>query len=82
MNEVTKTVATKTHFNKVKAGDQFYDEVINVLPHIGKSLDELKKMNKTAMMKKGGVVGEHLDLIKKIAKDPSLNNLTNDDLSE
>mmetsp|Transcript_14959 Transcript_14959/g.22504 ORF Transcript_14959/g.22504 Transcript_14959/m.22504 type:complete len:97 (+) Transcript_14959:529-819(+) len=33
-------------------------------------------------MKKGGVVGDHLVLVKKIAKDPSLNNLTNDDLSE
>lgn len=82
MNEVTKTVATKAHFQKVKAGDQFYEEVLNVLPHIGKSLEQLKQGKKTAMMKKGGVVGDYLDLVKKIAKDPSQNSLTDDDLSE
>lgn len=82
MNEVTKTVATKTHFSKVRAGDTFYEEVINVLPHIGITLDKLKENNKTTIMKKGGVVGDYLDRVKKIAKDPSLNDLTDEDLSE
>mmetsp|Transcript_1254 Transcript_1254/g.2106 ORF Transcript_1254/g.2106 Transcript_1254/m.2106 type:complete len:134 (+) Transcript_1254:844-1245(+) len=33
-------------------------------------------------MKKGGIVGNYLDRVKQIAKDPSLNDLTNEDLSE
>ena len=82
MNEVTKTVATKTHFKQVKRGKPFFEEVINVLPYIGMSLEELSQSNKTAIMKKDGVIGEYLDLVKKIAKDPSLNSLTDEDLSE
>ncbi len=82
MNEVTKTVATKAHFQKVKAGEQFYEEVLNVLPHIGKSLAQLRQSKKTGLLKKGGGVGEYLDLVKKIAKDPAQNSLTDDDLTE
>ncbi len=52
------------------------------LPYIGMSLEELSQSNKTAIMKKDGVIGEYLDLVKKIAKDPSLNSLTDEDLSE
>eukprot|EP00986_Skeletonema_menzelii_P016679 scaffold15440_cov101-Skeletonema_menzelii.AAC.1 len=61
MNEVTKTVATKAHFKQVRAGDQFHEEVINVLPYIGITLRELKKKKKSAIMKKGGIVGNYLD---------------------
>ena len=83
MNEVTKTVATKSHFNQLPSGTELYNEIVEVLPHIGISLDDLKKIKtKKEIMKKGGVLGKYLDLVKKIAKEPSLNSLTNDDLSD
>ena len=54
-------------------------EVTNVLPYI--ELPE-ESMTKQELLKKGGILGNHLELIKKIAKNPSLNTITDDDLTE
>ena len=78
MNEVIKTVATKTHFRKVGM-DVLFEEVTNVLPYI--ELPE-ESMTEQELLKKGGILGNHLELIKKIAKNPSLNTITDDDLTE
>lgn len=69
MNEVTKTV------QQVPAGNPFYEEVINILPHIRITLDKLRKNKKKTIMKKREFVGDYLDRVKKIAKDPSSNDL-------
>ena len=53
-----------------------------VLPFLGLTLAELKAMTKKEVMKPGGVLGNHLHLIKKIAKKKEGNTLDDEDLSD
>ncbi len=83
MSEVTKAVATLKHFSSVTAKHgKFHEEVFNVLTHLGVPLDVLKKKRKTHLIKSDEVVSKYLKRVKQIAKDPSSNDLTDDDLSE
>ena len=70
------------------ANDAFINEIVHVLPYIGALFtppitgeeatvkvlkEDKKKYSKTALLKKGGILGQYLDLIKLIAKGKAEN---------
>ena len=75
---VTERIATKSHFNSIKVNEGFHNEIARVLPFIGftlpdptdnvdDTLEAIKKLTKSAIMSKDGILGKHLTQVKKIA---------------
>jgi hypothetical protein len=91
---VVEKIATKSHFKTVKINEGFHEEILQVLPFIGQLLtpkivadDEatktaVKKLNKTVLMSKEGLVGQYLDMVKRIAKGKEVNTFDGVDLTD
>ena len=84
--KVVEKVATVAHFKSIEAGKLFFDELKNVLTHLGDIPMNPKKPNemlgKTALTDPGGFVNAHIKLIQNIARGKVGNSITDDDISD
>ena len=84
--KVVEKVATGQHFKSIPAGQDFYDEVENVLPYLGDIPMNPKKpsemLGKTALTDSGGFVNAHIKLIQDIARGKVDNSINDDDISD